>query len=1026
MPSLLPNDTELNFPNLTVVSASAGSGKTHTLTLRYLQFILSEHIRHNKLNNILAITFTNNAAREMKQRILEYLKKASLGDAQTLNQLSELLPMGASLLRERSSAMVDALLDNYSEFQVHTIDSFLSRVFRSSALEFGFSPSLEIILNNNAILHEAFEQFARALASDPAQRAVLDELIEILIEQHGVRYLWNPYDKLAVEVKKLYGTLSNQHGDVLPDKTSSPQLKELGGEILKAFDRFHALVKQSGFEIQKNFLKVIGAVASGDIDDLIRREALYNPPIKKSGTSSSKQEYERWLEQFQPHQERLRVLANEYTVQKARKYYQPYIRAHAVLKETIERVMRQRGQIYIADVNKALANYVSAELVPNIYYYLGENIFHYLIDEFQDTSPLQWATLHPLVDNSLAQGGSLFVVGDTKQSIYSFRGADWRIMKSLMEDSIFPSAPAQVKTLTSNFRSEEKILAFNKEVFHDIVPTQVQSGAERASGLSTFEQNVKPEFEGKGYVEVSFFKKDEGLLLEKNKLLEIVADCRARGYSYGEITVLTPKNDNVVAISSWLNERRIPFISHSSLDIRRRKITQELIALLRFLDTPIDNLSFTIFLLGDVFQSALNQQRASLTQKELHVFLFQARQEHRAGKPLYVLFRERYPAVWKQYFEELFSVVGYLPLYDLTSEIYASFNLFHLAKNEEGALIKFLEVIKNFEDGGQNNLKDFLAFTEEDDEDSSWTIPVPTDADAVAVMTIHKAKGLDNRVVIVLLPDGNPRADNLFIEEAEDGVHLIRITKDSAEADDVLAKLYERKQFEKKVDELNKLYVAFTRAEEEMYILSITTERAKEPSAFLPQSGYEPKQKPAVQRSARKEALTAPLFYHTRRPQTRVTAIERLGLYERKRGELIHGILSNIEFIENNAAEQINKAMDSFGGGKLESGGRSILTSLLSAFLALPEIAPYFTKRTNRAILNEQEFAQPNGQLFRMDRIVVDLDVVTIIDYKTGDEKEDYREQVMGYMNILRGFYAKRIIRGLLAYVDKKIIQEVL
>lgn len=1024
MPPLLPNDTELKFPDLTVVSASAGSGKTHTLTLRYLQFILSEHIRHNKLNNILAITFTNNAAREMKQRILEYLKKASLGDAQMLNQLSELLPMDASGLRERSGAMVDILLDNYSEFQIHTIDSFLSRVFRSSALEFGFSPSLEIVLNNNGILTEAFEQFARELARDPAQRAVLDGLIEILIEQHDARYLWNPFDKLAAEVKKLYGTLSNQRGDVVPDTSSSSQLKELKGEILKAFDRLHALVKQSGFEIQKNFLKVVDAASTNDIDDLIRREALYNSPIKKPGAPLSKQEFERWLEQFQPHQERLRALANEYTVQKAHRYYQPYVHAHIVLKNTIERVMRQRGQIYIADVNRELARYVSAELVPNIYYYLGENIFHYLIDEFQDTSPVQWATLQPLVDNSLAQGGSLFVVGDTKQSIYSFRGADWRIMKSLMEESVFPSAPPQVKTLASNFRSEEKILAFTKEVFHNIVPAHAQGGAERASGLSTFEQNVKPGFEGKGYVEVSFFKKDEELFPEKNKLLEIVADCNARGYSYGEIIILTPKNDTVVAISSWLNERHIPFISHSSLDIRSRKLTRELIALLRFLDTPIDDLSFTTFLLGDVFQSTLSQQQTSLALKELHTFIFQARQEHRTGKPLYILFRERYPSMWKHYFEELFSVVGYLPLYDLISEIYASFDLFRSAKNEEGALIKFLEVIKNFEDGGQNNLKDFLAFTEEEDEDSQWTIPVPTDADAVAVMTIHKAKGLDNRVVIVLLPDGNPRADNLFIEEAEDGVHLIRITKEIAEADDGLATLYAQKQFERKVDELNKLYVAFTRAEEEMYILSIKTDRAKEPSAFLPQSGYEPKQKPAVRQSTRKEPLTAPLFYHTHRPQTKVTSIEGLGLYERKRGELVHEILSNIEFIENNATEQINKAIEPVGG-ELEDGGRSILTSLLSTFLALPEIAPYFAKRTNRTILNEQEFAQPNGQLFRMDRIVVDPDAVTVIDYKTGDEKEDYREQVLAYMTILREFYSKHTIRGLLAYVDKKIIREV-
>jgi ATP-dependent helicase/nuclease subunit A len=1027
MLSIPPKEYDLIFPDFTLVSASAGSGKTHALTYRYLQFILSKHISENNLRNILAITFTNNAAREMKQRILEELKKASLGDLEVLTRLSAAISEDKEEVRRRANAMVDGLLHHYSEFQVQTIDSFLSRVFRASALEFGFSPNVEILIDSTGILRQAFDQFAQELTAEPSKRAILDDFVGILLANLPAdsRYLWNPFSKLSEEVRGLYNKLAQQTRDIAPASDLLEHKLELRTSILATFVELRKQVLQSGFEIQKNFEALFEPAERKDVEDLLRRKSLYNLPIKKSGLTKS--ELDRWTPHFEPLQSKLKKLADEYVLVSAHTYYHAYAEALRYFRGVIEHIMKEEGRVTIGDVNRHLAATIDKEVVPEIYYYLGERISHYLIDEFQDTSPLQWEVFRPLAEESLAKGGSLFIVGDTKQSIYTFRGADWQIMRRLMsgEDG-FPSAPVRIRELDTNFRSFERIVNFNKEVFQTIVPSVVTNGAERLSGLSDYVQHVRPEFKGKGYAEVFFIEEDPERIRRQEKILEILGDCLARSYSYSDITILTPKNSDVVDVSGWLNRRAIPFISHSNLDIRGRKVTGELIAILRFLDSPLDDLSLMTFVLGDIFGAQLKRTSSSTTNEQLQEFLFKARRGTTRSGSLYGVFRERFPDLWSEYFEELFNRVGYLPLYDLVSELYKSFNLFDLLPNEEGSLAKFLEVIKDFEEGGQNSLKDFLVFAEEENEDSDWNIPVPQKTDAVSVMTTHKAKGLGNRVVIVLLEDSLPRPDNLFIQEEEDGLHLLRINKDSAEVDAGLQRMYAERKVRRTVDDLNKLYVAFTRAKEELYVISVKSKRGDEPSKFLPVTGYEPgekpeamKQPPSVERTVHAEHLSA-------RAALQPVTAGSIGLYERKRGEFIHAILARLEFLGEDVDERIQRVAKEIQDEMREHLESRVVERLLIGFLEKSEARQFFLPRNGRKILNEQEFARADGRLFRMDRLLVDLDAVTVIDFKTGNENAEYSEQVQGYMNILSDVYPGRSIRGFLAYVDRTIVREVI
>ena len=1019
MTPILPNDTELHLPNFTIVSASAGSGKTHTLTLKLLQLLLSQRVPNNRLNNILAMTFTKNAAAEMRQRVLEYLKKAYHGDREILGQLLAIVTIDEEQLRARCGELIDSILQDYSAFQVQTIDSFMARVFRASALEFGFSPTLEIKLNDRLLLDTAFEQFARELSADPSKQFLLEQLTDILVENQitSSRYIWNPYQKLSDEVRKLYSTLSAQTKEVLPFSDDGRQMSAVGHEILRSFHELHALIKESGLEITKNFKTVIEVAAVGDVDDLIGRKSLYNIPVKKSGTAKIKEE--EWSSRFAPIQERLHALAVEYVVQNARSYYRPYVEAHRLFSSTIEQIMRRNNQTSLADVNRALVNYISEEIVPQVYFYLGETIFHYLIDEFQDTAPVQWNVMKPLFAEALSKSGSLFIVGDTKQSIYAFRHADWRIMKSLIDGNVFPSAPPDVRELEINYRSFERILNLNKTVFHSIVPSVMEGNAPHASGLSSFKQKVKEGNEKNGYVEVVAFEKDDEKAPERAKILGIIADCKKRGYKYGDITILTPKNEHVVAISGWLNSEHVPFVSHSSLDIRGRKITTDILALLRFLDSPIDDLAFVTFLLSDTFHRLFSAASISLFKEQLHSFILKTRRKNRRVS-LYTSFRSQYQDIWKQYFEELFSAVGYLPMYDLVSEIYKQFQLFELAQEEEGTLTKLLEIVKNFEESGQNNLKDFLAFADEEGDESDWNINVSHSADAVSVMTIHKAKGLDNRVVIVLLEDSHPKFDNLFIEEDEDGIRLLRITQKNTEFSEDMRALYERRKFERAVDDLNKLYVAFTRAKEEMYIISLQKEKADEPSKFLPVTGFEPSTKPKVELHETPRELTAAKCHSSVRKRASSVSSEKLALYERRRGEAIHDILARVEFVDAGIDERISSIAKEIAESRGEQEDVARIESVVLEFLRLPEIVPFFSPLEGRKILNEQEFVSPDGRLFRMDRVVVDATNVMVIDFKTGDDKEDYRDQIHGYINILQNFYPGRTIRGMLAFVDRK------
>ena len=556
------------------------------------------------------------------------------------------------------------------------------------------------------------------------------------------------------------------------------------------------------------------------------------------------------------------------------------------------------------------------------------------------------------------------------------------------------------------------------------------SDAAQKSGLTNYNQEVKDRGTGSGYVEVSMIDKSDDQN-EKEKITTIIHEVTQRGYSYGDIAVLTSKNENVIRVSSWLNEKDIPFVSYSSLDVRKRKITNEIVSLLNFLNSPPDDLAFATFCLGEIFSKALKKNREDdFGSDKIDSFFF----NNRNKSPLYKSFQSEYPKIWERFFEGLFKSSGYLPLYDLVNEILRIFMLFDTFKDEEASLIKILEAIKNFEDKGNNSMKDFLEFAEKPGQESEWDIKVPEGLNAVNVMTVHKSKGLGFPVVINLLyGERLDKKTDYIINEKDDNAALLKITRKIVDSNPDLAPAYDENKTRERINRLNSLYVSFTRAKNEMYVIGVRGAKDKFPFELLPVDEFQPSSKPGrVSQKPGKPESRFFTYHHGRTPKYPIHTGEMIHIEEKKRGEFIHNVLSCIEFLPSENEKELEKEIGGIVEKIMHWMGESYtskeIIEIIVKFLLNGLVKKYFLPVIGRTIKNEQEFTDEKGNLLRMDRVIIDKESVTIMDFKTGKKKaeEDYYvKQLRKYMKILREVYHDKSINGVIAYVDLKEIRSV-
>ena len=521
----------------------------------------------------------------------------------------EITSLDPEEIKEKAGLLIDDILDNYSDFQVRTIDSFMTTVFKASAIDFGYNPDFEVLMNIDSLMDYSFDLFLRNAKEGTAEAAFLGDIVDILLEQKkaGESYLWDPSAALLDEIKKIYRKLSSR-GKQPEIGDYSRDLKRIKEEISASIETLEKEIEGSGLKRHGNssYRTILSLVRGKSFPDLIGK-GFTNPPVCKppKGNSRDQSAYDRIVALWGNVEELIR----QFTVFFVRSRCAPYVKAYQSFSKTIETAKRQQGKVFIEDINMHLAGYLDSAIVPDVYFRIGETIFHFLIDEFQDTSPIQWQNLFPLIENSLSQGGSLFTVGDTKQAIYGFRNADYAIMKGLERDNPFPSAEHSVRELATNYRSKKRIIEFNERVFKEnLAGTMNTVKPAKEAVLLNMYRNPREGDKEDGYVAVSLLERNDDEPPERMKIQELVEELRKRGYDYRDIAVLTQTNEDAVSATTWLNEKDIPFISYSSLDVRRRKITGEIVALMNFLDAPTDDLSFGTFILGDVFTKAVSKE----------------------------------------------------------------------------------------------------------------------------------------------------------------------------------------------------------------------------------------------------------------------------------------------------------------------------------------------------------------------------------------------------------------------------------
>lgn len=1015
------------FPEVIVVEASAGSGKTYTLAKRYVQLALFLTEQQNiPIQSILAITFTNKATLEMKSRILDFLKRIALKQLQPYEAQDILLPLGIS--EEKASILAFSLMEDvihqYHYFQVQTIDSFIKTLLAGCSFKIGLSARFKIQRNSSDYLQLAMDE----LLNLAHENKKIYELFERFIRQYLFlenRWGWFPKEDLLNVMKVLFRHY-NTYQKPLRAYYSSEDLFTKKKSIYVLIQKIKDLYPP---ETNKRFVNHIEGFLRNneeifDVDALKPYWAQEEFPINKGGVCSSEVN-QIW--------QRLRQEICELCWLESHTMFNPYINLFQALLDHFYQLSQKDDVLFLEELNRKAAELFDNELVTveELYFRLSARFRHYLIDEFQDTSLVQWRNLASMVEEALSGDGSLFYVGDKKQAIYAFRGGESRLFDALQKQLI---EYVQIQNLDKNYRSFEKIIEFNNCVFN---PTNLKDFLQRKSDddeqnkrnslhfneedfahiVNTFghvQQSPGKNLRG-GVVRVSHLSGRTKLAFTvdaRERLLRLIKELILR-FELKDIAILTRGNEELGEITQWLLHEGIPAQSERNSDIKNNSLVKELVAFLRFLNSPIDNNAFAEFALGELLPKV-----SGLSCDIIMSFLFDAARKKDVNRDLYFYkeFRDQFPEVWEKFFEPFFRQVGIYPLYELTAGILAQFNCERLFPQYQGFTIHFLQLIKSREEQSC----DLAAFLEyyENLEDQERYVPMPQ-AQAVNILTVHKAKGLEFPVVIIPFLEmdikvgtgGRDGAQSYVLDIKNEGIELVRLKESYRTFCPELQTLYENEYKKAFLLELNTIYVALTRAVEELYIfIPERCGNSINPARFLiPEEcfgiGTPMDRQPSITRTLEKHQKIVTFIDEEWFPKLKEEFLveSAVSMQAAKQGEKDHELLSLIGNLSISSSLNIEK----------------IYLTRIKSITDANELQKFFYLPDETVVYCEKEFVNDFGDTKRIDRLIVFPDKVWVIDYKTSHGGQEYhKKQIRDYVELMRFFYPNHKIEGFVIYLD--------
>ncbi|ALD20765.1 UvrD-helicase domain-containing protein [Hymenobacter sp. DG25A] len=887
-----------------IYSSSAGSGKTYQLTKEYLKLALgSDDPAYFK--SILAITFTNDAAGEMKERIIGALRKfaypeegkpdmllaevtAELAAENRLPRLAQTVAEQEQEVRRRATATFRLVLYHYADFAVSTIDSFVQRIVTAFTRELGLPASFEVELDTDTVLQSAVAVLLDKVNRDPNSKLLSKTLSEYALSRADEGKSWN---NLPTELAEF--------GQFLFNETVHEAVTQLQKLTLQDFRRLHETLRQRRQEIEAEFqavgeraaaaLQALGVTEADlyqgksgifgyatkweerllpdkDANSYVRatvdQDKWYSGKVKteadrqrvdavKPALLAAYEEFEQLRAQLLPHYILLSAM-------------QPYLFHASLLNElnkVVEQISRERNVVLISEFNRRIASIVLTEPVPFLYERLGDRYLHLLIDEFQDTSVLQWNNLLPLVENAVSTGNLSLAVGDAKQAIYRWRGGemeqilrlhqgqteilvnranDPELQELLRERYYTLDQVLEPAALNTNFRSAAEIISFNNAFFEHVSQRHAMLPLVQGIYDAHFGQEVAPLGQLPGHVELLFTQDntparrydaraghyteemlpghlpDAKLDYDESTLyltLQLVEQAMADGFRAQDVAVLCRTRRGSRLVAKFLKERGYQIISADSLSLEFAEVVNLLVAIFRVLNQPADTLARAeAMLLVDKVVRRLAPTPA--------------RARHIAGLANAPHAREFYDELRTLGYDVREQETGNLGLYELTERLIGTFRL--LGRNAESEyLFRFLDLTLEFSLRQGNNLNNFLTYW--DQRKSALSINAPAGRDAITITTVHKAKGLAYGVVIVPYADWSlePYRGTLLwgrLEEDEKpvpempGVAVVGLTK--ALQRTPLAAQYVEEREKTFLEGLNMLYVAFTRPRQRLYIIS--------------------------------------------------------------------------------------------------------------------------------------------------------------------------------------------------------------
>jgi ATP-dependent helicase/nuclease subunit A len=815
--------------------SSAGSGKTYTLVREYLRLVLD---KPEKYNNILAITFTNKAAAEMKERIIRKLKELSEGkDTELLDGIKKELKISGDRLERNVPVVLGRILHNYSDFAIMTIDSFIHKIVRSFAVELDLPLAFDVDLNTDALRDKMVDNLVDLVGRDDFVTKVL---IEFAMSRINMGETWDIGGNIKEVARELFSERGQGHIAGLKDVDFEKLIKSVREEFFALCKKAQALAK--GVLLgEKELAKINYGAARHPIRSLLRLQE-ENSPMEIIGllisVNSGSPELKRNLRDDPDAQAFLdRVnsavgLIRELSV-KCITLHQVHQNVHALamldkLSDLVGEYKRENNIVPISDFNRKVADIIDRDVVPFIYWRIGEKYEHYLMDEFQDTSTLQWENLIPLLENALAGGNFSLAVGDSKQAIYRWRGGDIGILETGVTGE-FGEQVTQ-KRLGDNFRSLPKVVEFNNSFFSAACGKLGENVEELACGLYSAEgvTQVARAKEG-GFVRIESFSVDKD---DDRKFSEVVLDRLAEtvqgilgeegGFERRDIAILVRSNREGNRAAERLFYDGINVVSPDSLLLNSHPAVRFLAAALRYLAfrERTDLIAMVQF-------AAWLKDRG--TKKNTHFAkavadIEEARLAKRDDKVLEKMLPEDF--VSRQF------QLRKRPLHEAVEEISQIFGLTRVP-GFVGYVQGFLESVQEFSRKFRGDMAAFLEWWEESTAKDTGgpALVVPEGNDAVTVMTIHKAKGLEFPVVIVPFatwdlgltgqaaksPQWMTPSEPLREAGGYDGAYLVQPKRDKCERS-LFNEAYLAETSRTHTDNLNLVYVAFTRAIERLYV----------------------------------------------------------------------------------------------------------------------------------------------------------------------------------------------------------------